>query len=326
MKRSVPRLGIGLPVYNGERYLAEAIESILAQTFDDFELIICDNASTDRTAEICKGFAARDARVHYHRNQTNLGAAPNYNRTFELSSSEYFRWAAHDDVLAPTLLEKCIAALDADPGAVLCQSLVELIDTESEVRGTYDSALRGTVSDRASDRFAAVALRVHMCTEFFGVIRRSALEGSPLHGTYPGTDQVLLAVLALRGRFIQIREPLFRNRAHPERYSAGVAIHERAAWHDSSKAGKIEYGLWRQYTEYVRQVRLHPLSPGDRWRCYGHLARWWFVNWNAARMLIDILASHNPKILILASRAKRRFIGRKDLGFDWDHWHRDAGD
>ena len=97
-----PRVSLGFPVYNGERYLAAALDSLLGQTFRDLEVVICDNASTDRTAELCAAYAARDARVRYHRNPTNLGAAPNFNRTFELSRGEYFKWAAHDDVCAPT--------------------------------------------------------------------------------------------------------------------------------------------------------------------------------------------------------------------------------
>ncbi len=324
MKQFPPRVSIGLPVYNGENYLAEAMDSILGQTYDDFELIICDNASTDRTAEICADYAARDARIRYYRNPTNIGGGPNFDRTFELSSGgEYFRWAAHDDLIRPTFLEVCVNALDADAEAVLCQPLVELIDAKGKVVGIFDPNLTGTWSTRASDRFAAVVLQVHMCTDCFGVIRRSALEGSPLNGNYPGSDQVLLAVLALRGRYIQIRELLFQNRSCPQRYSDGAAYDERSARIDTSKAGKVQYPLWRQYGQYAREVRQHDLSPGDRLRCYGHLAHWWFVNWNAPRMAIDIIANHYPRAFPMARRLKHRFLGPKNLGFDWQLWRGD---
>ena len=110
-----PRVSIGLPVYNGERFLVQAIESVLAQTFEDFELIVCDNASTDASGAIAQTYVERDSRVRYFRNASNLGAARNFNRTFELSRGEYFKWLAADDLIAPTYLERCLAALGPRP-------------------------------------------------------------------------------------------------------------------------------------------------------------------------------------------------------------------
>jgi glycosyltransferase involved in cell wall biosynthesis len=114
----IPRVSIGLPVYNGERYLRESIDSILAQTFQNFELVICDNASTDATARICEEYTERDPRVRYFRNARNIGGINNANLTFERSRGELFRWAAHDDVCAPTLLERCVQVLDERADAV----------------------------------------------------------------------------------------------------------------------------------------------------------------------------------------------------------------
>ena len=111
-------VSIGLPVYNGENYLSAAIESIAAQTFQDFELIISDNDSTDRTPEICRHYMMQDKRIRYFRNKRNLGAAPNYNRTYELSQGQYFKWTAHDDIICPDFLAKCVVALEAEPEAV----------------------------------------------------------------------------------------------------------------------------------------------------------------------------------------------------------------
>lgn len=309
-------------MYNGTNYLAEAVDSILEQSYDDFELIILDNASTDRTAQICQDYAALDGRIHYHRNPTNIGAGPNFDKAFRLSSGgEYFKWMAHDDVLSPTFLDKCVSALDEDPDAILCQSLVALIDSKGNMRDVYDPKLTGTWSTRASDRFAAVVLQGHMGADCFGVIRRTALEGSRLMGNYSGSDQVLLAVLALRGRYIQIREPLFQNRSYPQRYSDGLAYHERASWWDSSNVGKIQFPYWRQYRDYVREVRRHQLTPGDRLRCYGHLAKWWFINWNTPRMAVDLVSNHFPQAYPMARQLKFRLFGKRDLGFDWDRWH-----
>ena len=115
-----PRVTIGIAVYNGAKYLDQAIQSVLAQTFTDFELIISDNASTDSTEDVCREYAARDPRVRYTRSARDLGPAENYNRCFRAARGEYFKWHAHDDVCLPTFLERCVATLDAAPGAVLC--------------------------------------------------------------------------------------------------------------------------------------------------------------------------------------------------------------
>ena len=127
MPSSNPKVSIGLPVYNGQHYLRQAIESIVNQTYRNFEVIICDNASTDDTPAICAEYAAREPRIRYHRQPQNIGATANFNRTFELASGPYFKWAAHDDVLEPTYLEKCVAVLEQTPDAVLCQSLVKMV-------------------------------------------------------------------------------------------------------------------------------------------------------------------------------------------------------
>ncbi len=123
-----PRVSIGMPVFNGEKFLAEAIESILAQSFRDFELIISDNASSDRTEEMCRAFAARDERIRYFRQPVNQGAAWNHNFVFNQSSAGYFKWQCHDDLCDPTFIEKCVAVLDREPLAALCYSQFLRID------------------------------------------------------------------------------------------------------------------------------------------------------------------------------------------------------
>ena len=146
-----PTISIGLPVWNGARYLADAIESILSQTFTDFELIISDNASTDDTAQIAQNFAERDRRIRYHRNEENIGGARNENLTFELSRGRYFRLSAYDDLVEPTLLERCVETLEQDPDAVLCFPETLVIDERGEVTHA-EANTRGTASS-PSQRF-----------------------------------------------------------------------------------------------------------------------------------------------------------------------------
>lgn len=145
-------ISVGMPVFNGERYLETAVRSILNQTYSDFELIISDNASTDRTKEICLDLAAQDHRIKYTRNRRNIGAAGNYNRLFALASGPYFRWANADDISAPKLHAKCLAVLEAHPDAVLAYGKTRIIDGDGAVIRNYDDNM-DLQQQRASDRY-----------------------------------------------------------------------------------------------------------------------------------------------------------------------------
>src|SRR5713101_1415350 len=117
-----------MPLRNAERHLTEAFDSLLAQEYQNLELIVSDNASTDATESICRAYAAHDKRIRYHRAGTNLGAVRNFNRVFELAQGEYFMWAAHDDLRAPGFVSCGVAALESHPDAVLCCTDVGFID------------------------------------------------------------------------------------------------------------------------------------------------------------------------------------------------------
>jgi len=315
---AAPRVTIGLPVFNGEEFLGKAIDSIFAQTFCNFELIICDNDSTDETGEICLAAADRDDRVRYHRNERNLGAAGNFNKCFALARGEFFKWQAHDDLLEPTYLEKCVAALDANPDAVQCHSLVGLIDAKGRWAGVYDSIV-GSDSPRPARRFAAVILEENMASEIFALARRATMVGAPLHGTFHGSDTVHLAAMALRGRFLKIDEPLFLNRAHPGRYSEGVPIEDRPSWY-STEVPAPRAAQWSQYCGYLSLVKQEPLALPERLLCYGHLIRWWFVGLHAVKVLVDFASLLDPRIHRTAVRFKQRVFGMRRMGIDWRKW------
>ena len=268
-----PTVSIGLPVRNGATFVAEAIESILAQTFADFELVISDNASTDATPEICRGYAAADRRIRFYRQETNIGAAPNFNLVFHRSSGRYFKWAAHDDLIRPTYLERCVAALEADPEAVLCHSIVEIVDGAGE-REIYDHGAFGTGAPRQSDRLAA-RLRARRCTEVFGVIRRDALHGTALIADHVGADRTLLLELALRGRFLTVPEILFVNRDHPERFTRRHrTLHAQAAWYAAASGSQRRVlRTWTLYATCLDLVRRHVAAPAERRRCWLRVAQ-----------------------------------------------------
>lgn len=161
MVETRPLVSIGLPVFNGEAFLEEAIHSVLGQTMGDLELVISDDASTDRTSEICRDWAGTDRRLRVLRNPENIGAARNYNRTFAESRGRYFRWLAHDDRLRPGYLAATVPVLEADPSVVLCNTTVDYIDERGEPIGTYRSPLALAAAERPSERFAALVLRSH---------------------------------------------------------------------------------------------------------------------------------------------------------------------
>ncbi|MCX7629482.1 MAG: glycosyltransferase [Geminicoccaceae bacterium] len=306
---AAPLITVGLPVFNGEAYLEEAIRSVLAQTFEDWELIVSDNASTDRTAEIARDLAASDRRVRYLRNEHNLGAAANYNRTFALARGRYFKWLAHDDRLLPEYFAKTVRVLDADPEVVLCNGTVAYIDEKGEIIGTYRSVLHLASGERPSERFAALVLNSHACVDFFGLIRRSALERSLLHAPFHGADRALLAQLALRGRMVQIPEPLVQMREHRQRYTRlRKSIRDRRAWHDPNATSLLPPAL-ELYRAYWRLVREEPLPGRERLRCAATLLRWWFVNWHAFRVAAETLDLLVPGTVYRAERLKTRLFG-----------------
>lgn len=296
-----PCVSIGMPVYNAERYLDAALASLVAQDFQDFEIIICDNASVDGTAAIAAAWVARDPRIRYVANSTNIGVEPNFNRVLDYARGRYFRWAAHDDLVACSHLSRCIAALEAAPDAVLCQSFVQIIDSDGAPVGIYDSGLRGAESLRASDRFAAVVLSRHLCTDIYGLMRTDTLRGTRLHGSYFGSDRALLAELALMGRFLHVPEPLFMNREHPGR---GSRVPRRQT--ASARCGPP---IWHVYADYWRAVGAHLRDRRERVRCRTHLLRWWLMNWNPARLGVELISAIHPPVHDWVDRLKLRIYG-----------------
>ena len=294
-----PTVSVGLPVYNGEAYLDAALESLTAQDFQDFEIVVCDNASTDGTAAIVQRWAERDPRIRYFRNDVNIGADRNFNRTFQLARGKYFRWAAGDDLVAPDHLRRCLMSLEATPDAVLCQSYVRIIDSEGRELGLYDGGLRGAESPDVPDRFAALVLSRHLCTHVFGVVRADALRATGLLGDYYGSDRVTLAALALMGRFIHVPEPLFMNREHPERGSRAMR----------SKFGAGGPLIWMVYRDYWRAVAKFVRDADDRRRSRRHLLRWWFADWNLARLVVEIVGWMYAPVHDWVHRMKVRFYG-----------------
>lgn len=222
-------LTVGLPVRNGEAYVDGALRSLLSHPRDDLRLIISDNASTDGTEEICRHHATVDSRVHYHRQPFDIGANRNFNWLAEQNRSPYFRWAAADDVVTPSLMTDCLDALDDDPHASLAFTRTVLIDDVGrEMAEQVDDADRAGAPDPV-DRFGDIVENETWCMPVFGVIRSKALARTRLLLPFYGADRVLLAELALAGHFRRVDGPEFLRRCHDEQ-STVMSVDEKARW------------------------------------------------------------------------------------------------
>jgi glycosyltransferase involved in cell wall biosynthesis len=271
-----PRLSIGLPVYNGEEYLPEALDALLAQSYDDFELIISDNASTDGTQEICLRYAALDPRVRYLRQPHNIGAAPNHNATLDAAHGELFKWAAHDDLYDRDLLARCVEVLDAHPDVVLASCYSAVIDADGTQRDVAVSYPRHTDSPSAPERFRAQLFALGGDDDY-GVIRTDVLRRIGPTGSYYHADRTFVAELTLHGRFHRVPEALYFRRDLPTR--AGRQHQGVRSWcvtHDPRRANRLRHPTVRLLAEYVwafvDAIRRAPLSARDKRECYRELS------------------------------------------------------
>ena len=286
-----PRLTVGLPVYNGEIFLPEALDALLAQTFDDFELVISDNASTDSTAEICREYAKLDSRIRYIRQERNIGRVPNHNFLVSQASSEFFKFAAYDDLYARSLLERCIEALDSHREAIVAHCWEGRIDEE----GNLISGLAYSVSadaPLASERFRSM-LFDGWDDYMYGVIRTSVVRRTHLYASHHFADRTFNTEMNLHGPFYLVPEWLYFRREHAGRPSdhpgrtQPYTVRTRTAGLDPRRASRFRHPSARLYLEYawsyVRAIRSAPLPSAERQKCYYHLARW--ITWRFPTVL-----------------------------------------
>jgi glycosyltransferase involved in cell wall biosynthesis len=272
---AAPRLTIGLPVYNGEKYVAESIDALLGQSFTDFELIISDNASTDSTGEICRRYEKQDSRVRYFRQQQNVGLAPNVNFIVGQARGELYKEASHDDLYAENLLERCVQALDEYPQVVLAHSWTAKVDGSGTVTAAYEYPLT-TATPRAPERFRSM-LFDSGGDDDYGVMRMDVRRRIALMGSHHHADRTITAEIALYGPFYQVPEWLYFRREHAGQ-NGRASMRRRCANMDPRRANRWLHPAPRLYGEYigayVNGIRRAPLSAADRRDCYRLLAGW----------------------------------------------------
>jgi len=270
---------IGLPVFNGQRYLRACLDSIQAQSFTDFELIVSDNASSDETPDIVVEYAQRDPRIRFERSLKNQGAAWNHRRVLGLARSRYFKWCGADDICHPQFLERCVDALDQTPEAVLAYPKAVIIDDKGETVTRTSEHLPLDSADEVQ-RFAALMSAVSIThNPFYGVIRRDALERARPMGAYLAGDRCLMAELSLFGPFVEVPEYLMYRRTHAGNQRNHVELQRffHPATPDTFRAREL-----RVLCEHVGAVARAPVSLPTKLRLWGRVASW------AVRQRVDL--------------------------------------
>jgi glycosyltransferase involved in cell wall biosynthesis len=254
----MPRVSLAMPVYNGENFIRKAIEAILAQDLTDFELIITDNASQDATEAICREYAARDTRVRYFRNDSNLGAAPNYNRGFELARGEFFKWCPHDDYISPDFLSRTVACLEERPDASLAFGYTQCVCRNGQPID-WPKVEMATIDDPDPGR------RFYRCiteaaTNFpvFGVYRTELLRRTTLHRSYYGSDRAFTAEVALLGPCLLVPDAIFYNREHPSRSINITDLATRSRWQNGNSTRRAAMEHINLLIHLVEIARRHP--------------------------------------------------------------------
>ena len=297
-----PIISLGLPVYNGAKFLSETLNSLVQQTFEAFTLTILDNASTDATEDICRDYLARDSRIRYRRQPVNVGLRRNFNEVFHVSEGKYFKWCTHDDVMGPTYLERCLEVLETDGGVVLCQTEPELIDEQgsrlledatvetfldwSGSRRTVRLDPKRATSEDPFRRFETMVCHTFRGFDCLGVIRRDVLKRTRLVRAYFGSDLTLLAELSLYGRFYEVPEPLYYKREHvgqarsiPTAAARAKLVDPRARRWQSLVFGRRTWAL-------SDAVLRSPVPLVKKLQCLGLLAA--TINWGAPLRLVGI--------------------------------------
>ncbi len=306
----MPRVSIGLPVYNGENYLNECITSVLSQTYEDFELIISDNASTDNTRAICGEYKAIDKRIRYHRNSENFGYAKNFNTVFELSTGDYFKWISHDDLMHPKFLEVCVGLLDECPDLGVIYPGLAYID------------FKGNVVKKCKDDFSLLTEhylgRLHDLMNFeckgtdiywaiYGLVRSDILKRTSLHGSYVAADRVLLLELALLGKMKSINDVLLYIRIHPEssmnKYRSPM---QRYRWVNSKGTYTYVFPAWNVCYQHYKAVSKYKMSLTERLRAY------WEITTKIIRTDIRTLCGEARVVIFDLIRNRYRNIGKQN--------------
>ncbi len=266
-----PRVTIGLPVYNGVKFLAGALDSWIDQDFGEFELIVSDNASTDETPEILAGYQEKDSRIRILRRETTVPAADNFNGLVEEAGAPYFTWSAHDDFREPSFLRKLVAVLDEDPDTILAYSQVNHLyddspDGKSSVKSrTYYRKDPPGHEPTGLGRAIGMIRRSHSYGLVFGLFRLDALKKTHLLLTPMGlvSDVGLMLEVATHGRCTCVPEILM----HIRRHGGCLSVKKDDPLYSSGRGRRID-------DDALRLIHSFPLKPAARELLLKELVIW----------------------------------------------------
>lgn len=272
---AMPLVSVGLPVYNGERFLSACLDSLVAQVYPNYEIIVSDNASTDATARICEEHARRDGRIRYVRADRNRGAAWNHNRVIELARGDFVKWCGADDVFHPSFLRACVDALQARPDAVLAFPRTVVIDEVGRpVNRTTDHL--PVESPDVVVRFRSLLSALSVTQNLhYGVIRQASLHRVRPLGSFLAADRCFLGELALIGPFVEIPEYLMFRRQHTGNLQR-TRVEEQRLYNpaDDTRYRSRELRVLR---EHLTAIARASVSVGTKLRLLSGVACWAFA-------------------------------------------------
>ncbi len=250
-----PLVSIGLPVFNEEEHLRGALDSLLGQDYGNLEVVICDNASTDRTPAICAEYAARDPRVRYHRNETNIGGIDNFNRVFELARGEFFMWASGHDVRHPSQVSRCVEVLLTDPEIALCYTQVIWVDQQGrELERVHEYVDTRGLKEKLA-RLNVVLWGLNGGFAVYGVFRSAALAATSVYTRVVSPDISLLIELSLVGKFAYLSDPPLRLRRARDFGDWEVYVAKHFAGEVHGRSARRLY--WRMLRQLCARVARH---------------------------------------------------------------------
>lgn len=287
-----PTITIGVPVYNGERFLRKTLQSLLAQEFADFELIISDNGSTDTTQLICEKFARNDYRIKYIRHAVNQGAGWNFKYLLEVAHGNYFMWAGSHDLWKPTFISRCLAAFGQDQDIAVVYTKAQLIDGEDTPLSIMEDTVQTYGLSRAK-RARIIVSNLKTGNMIYGLFRTDILRKCRLTMTGYGPDLVILMEVNLLGSAVLLPEVLFVRREYHRSQDQNTPVAQlyrvnpeaiigrktmrpclqmgwqylRSVFHAPIPVLEKPYILlnvlfyyWKRWGQYVKKELFHPIS------------------------------------------------------------------
>ncbi len=275
-----------MPVYNGARFVAAAIDSLLGQSYGYFELVISDNGSTDQTREICERYAAVDSRIRYIRQPRNLGAARNWNIVVEEARGAYFKWASANDLCMPDMLERCVRAMRADPSIAVCYGRTELIDDDGATLGEYAHDL--DVADaRPSERFIRTCLELRLNNAQAGLVKLDVLRRTGMERSFRGGDMGLTSELALHGTLKRLPEVLLQRRMGRDSATQFLSPNALQEFLEPGNRGNMRWIVTKTHWDYVRSILRAPIEVREKFAALKFVGR--SIYWHKADIKQDLV-------------------------------------